>query len=295
MAVRPDVRLPGWRSQAGRAAYVAAYRAAEALWPVPIEDVELPTRFGPTHSVVCGPHDAPPLFLLHAAFGTGAMQWFPNAAALSRLHRVVALDFVGAPGLGAQIAPILDRTDCADWLIDVLDAQGVDQADLVGSSHGGWLSLNLAVQHPDRVRRLALLAPAASLLPFRPPAVVSLRLGPFMRSWAAAPSVRALFGGRCQAEPRITELLAASLDHYRYQQRAVFPDVFSDAELQSVTATTLVALGEREVIYDPVKALRRAQSVIPTVHTVWVADTGHLINMECPQLADGLLLELLAP
>jgi pimeloyl-ACP methyl ester carboxylesterase len=287
------VRLAGWKSPSGRAQYVEAYRKAQELWEVPVEDWEIPTRFGTTHALVSGPAEAPPVFLLHAAFGTGATQWFPNVVRLSRHHRLVALDFVGAPGLGEQTAPILGRADCAAWLSDVIDYFDLASVDLVGSSQGGWLALNLAVAQSERVGRLALLAPAASLMPFRRAAIVSIHLGPFMPGWTAGPSMRPIFGNRYEIDERIVDLLAMSLRHYRYQQRPVYPDVFSDEELRSVRARTLVMLGEKEIIYDPIPALERAESLIPSVQTELVANAGRLLNIEQAELVDRQLLALL--
>lgn len=293
MASGPGVRLAGWRSSSGRAQYVDAYRRAQELWEVPVEDLEIATRFGRTHALVSGPADSPPLFLLHAAFNTGAIQWYPNVARLSQDHRVVALDFVGAPGLSEQTAPILNRADCAAWLSDVIDSFGLGSADLVGSSQGGWLALNLAVAQPERVGRLVLLAPAASLLPFRRAAVFSIRLGPYMPGWTAKPSMRGVFGRRYQIDDRITDLLAISLRHYRFQERPVYPDVFSDEELGSVRAGTLVMLGDKEIIYDPIPALERAASLLPTVQTELVTGVGHLLNIETTERVDQRLLAFL--
>ena len=289
----PRVRLAGWKSASGRERYVDRYRTAQRLFDVPVEDRWIETRFGTTHALVSGPSDAQPVFLLHAAFGTGANQWYPTVGPLSSVRHVVALDFVGAPGLGEQTAPILDRADCAAWLGDVLDSFGPGRADLVGSSHGGWLALNLAVAEPDRVRRLALLAPAAALLPFRRAALLSIRIGPYMPGWTAGPSLRPVFGDRHRVDRRLVELLAASLDHYRYQQRAVIPDAFSDDDLRAVRAKTLAMLGDKELIYDPAAALKRAGALIPDVETELMANAGHLLNIERPPLVNGRLLTLL--
>jgi pimeloyl-ACP methyl ester carboxylesterase len=287
------VRLPGWRSEAGRLRYVEAYRRAQALYEAAAEDLEIPTRYGTTHALVSGRRGARPVFLLHAAFNTGAIQWYPNVAALSREYLVVALDFVGAPGLSQQTAPILDRGDCAAWLGEVVDAFDTDSAQLVGSSHGGWLALNLAVAEPGKVGKLALLAPAASLLPFRKGAMLSIRLGPYMPGWTAGPSLRPIFGKRHRVDKRLVDLLALSLSDFRFQEAAVFPDAFSDDELRSVSAQTLVLLGDKEIIYDPEDALRRAGSLIPDVRTELVPDTGHLLNLERPELVNQALLAFL--
>lgn len=51
--------------------------------------------------------------------------------------------------------------DAADDVLAVADAAGVDQLDLVGTSLGGKVALVAAARHPERVRRVVLLASAA--------------------------------------------------------------------------------------------------------------------------------------
>lgn len=293
MATDSSVRLAGWTGSERKDAYEQAYREAQEMWRAPVEDLEIPTRYGVTHALVSGHADARPLFLLHAAFNTGAIQWYPNVGRLSEDRRVVALDFVGAPGLSVQTAPILDRADCAAWLGDVVDSFDLDEGDLVGSSQGGWLSLNFAVAYPHRVSKLALLAPAASLLPFRKGALVSIRLGPFMPGWTAGPSMKPIFGDRHTVDDRIIALLEKSLRHYRFQEHPVIPDVFSDHDLRSVKAHTLIMYGDKEIIYDPVPALERAESLFENVETEFIRDVGHLPNIEQPELVNQRILRFL--
>jgi pimeloyl-ACP methyl ester carboxylesterase len=58
-------------------------------------------------------------------------------------------------------SPIRDRSafDHADDLLALLDALGIDRADLVGASMGGSIAVNFTIDHPDRVRRLVLISP----------------------------------------------------------------------------------------------------------------------------------------
>lgn len=130
-----DLRLAGWKTDAGRREYLAAYDAALELWTAPYESVEIPSRFGPTRGIASGPTDGPVMLLLPAATGMGAIQWYPNAGPLAAEHRVIALDFVAGPGGGAQTRVMVDRHDYAAWLTDVLDEIGADRARFVGSSH----------------------------------------------------------------------------------------------------------------------------------------------------------------
>lgn len=79
---------------------------------------------------------------------------------LAREREVFALDM---PGSGfSDLDPTLDaRVDAAAGrLARFLDAVGIRNCDLVGSSFGGTTSLMLATQQPDRLRTLTLISPA---------------------------------------------------------------------------------------------------------------------------------------
>ena len=54
----------GFKTREGEARFLAAYDAEMKRWPVPYEEIDVPTRFGRTHVVVCGSKTAPPLVLL---------------------------------------------------------------------------------------------------------------------------------------------------------------------------------------------------------------------------------------
>ena len=84
-------------------------------------------------------------------------------------------------------------------------------------------------------------------------------------------------------EDRITRLLSLHLAHFRYQEKAVFPDVFPEDELSRLAPETLLLVGEHEVIYEPGKVLIRARE-FRNVEAELVPGAGHLLNMECPDV-----------
>ena len=288
-----DPRLSHWKSEKGRAAYLAAYDAAMELWPVSFEDHVISTAYGMTHAVVSGSAGDTPLLLLPAATGVGAIQWFPNVKRLAADRPVFAVDLIGAPGKGTQSRAIKGHADYAAWLEDVVDHIGVKRVDIVGSSQGGWVTLNFAIRRPERTRRVALLAPAASLLPFRRPVKLSLRVGPYMPAWTAGPQMRASFGGSYRADDRIVTVMEEALRSFRYQQDAVFPTMYTDSDLRSVCCRTLVMVGDKEVIYDPEEGLLRARELIPRVETELVSGGGHLLGMELAEQVDRRVLEFM--
>lgn len=61
-----------------------------------------------------------------------------------------------------------DLPDRLDQLTD--HVAGLDDLILIGSSFGGLMAVTFAVRHPERCRRLVLLAPALNYGGYRPPA-----------------------------------------------------------------------------------------------------------------------------
>ncbi len=103
--------------------------------------------------------DGPPLLLLHGLVGSAA-NWQQNVSFLSRYATVYAVDLfnMGESERRAGLDAGLEAT--ADGLALLLDALGLDAADVAGHSHGGAVAMMLAARQPDRVRKLILFAPA---------------------------------------------------------------------------------------------------------------------------------------
>jgi len=76
------------------------------------------------------------------------------------VRRLIGIEWLGGPGDTLTPEGPLSPRDQAMAVLTVLDALGVDRADVVGASYGGMVALALAVDHPDRVRRLAVLCAA---------------------------------------------------------------------------------------------------------------------------------------
>jgi len=104
------------------------------------------------HARVAG-EGGPTLVLVHGAEADGSM-WEPYMEGLARGRRVLALDLPGHGG--SEVAEGMDCSPAgvARWYGDVLDAEGVERASVLGHSFGGVVAFNLALEAPDRVERL---------------------------------------------------------------------------------------------------------------------------------------------
>ena len=100
----------------------------------------------------------PALFIHGSGPGVSAWaNWRLVMPALSERLRVIAPDMAG---FGFSERPAGIRYDLDTWVaqaIGLLDALGLEQADVVGNSFGGALALAMAIRHPQRVRRLVLM------------------------------------------------------------------------------------------------------------------------------------------
>lgn len=101
-----------------------------------------------------------PLLLLNG-FTRPLESWEPFVEALDE-RMVISFD---APGVGASPVPCLPLTiaQLADVAVSVLDKVGFDRVDVLGFSHGGAVAQQMAVSHPQRVRRLVLVSTSCGL------------------------------------------------------------------------------------------------------------------------------------
>lgn len=112
---------------------------------------------GKYHSRIleAGDPNAPALFLLH---GTGGHleNYARNIPTLAQHFHVIALDFLWhgrsqTTGFDNEVIPNL-----IDQIIDVMKILNIPSAHFEGQSMGGWVAMQLAIQHPEKVNRLVL-------------------------------------------------------------------------------------------------------------------------------------------
>ena len=102
----------------------------------------------------------PPVLLLHG-FPQSHVMWHRIAPELAREHTVVAADLRGygdsdRPDAGADHAGYAFRAMAADQ-VGLMAALGFDRFTVIGHDRGARVTHRMALDHPDRVERLALL------------------------------------------------------------------------------------------------------------------------------------------
>ena len=170
------------------------------------------------------PSDAPPIVLLHGASGNLEDQRLTLGTALAARHRVILVDrpghgFSDRPGGQADASPGRQ----AALIAQALARLGVARAIVVGHSWSGALAAALALDFPERVAGLVLLAPVTH--PW--PGGIS-----WYNRLASTPVIGRLFAETC-AFPLGSLLIARGVEN-------VFEPQLPPADYVRRTATRLV-------------------------------------------------------
>jgi pimeloyl-ACP methyl ester carboxylesterase len=283
---------PIFKSTKAEAEFLAAYDAAMALWPVPYEQRDIPTPYGATHVIVSGPVDGTPLVLLHCALMTSAI-WSPIIGDLAKEHRTYAIDVMGDVGRTVPTNPPTTEEEAADWLSTVFDGLGLEQSAMVAWSFGGGTATNFAMRHPDRVERLALLAPfkpftkqgAGFLYGFLPFLSRSCEMA---KRFERKMCFKEDFG-----HPEHSELLYQRYRCGPFMLKVVPPRVFTDLEFRLLTMPTLLLVGEQEYLYDGPASVERANRVLPNGTAELLTECNHAIVSDQTQIVTERLIEFL--
>ncbi len=276
--------------------FLMAYDQVMAKWPADREAFAVPTRFGVTQVNACGSLDAPPLVLLPGGGGATSASWFANVEALSRTHRVYAVDLIGEPGRSTREAdhPLRTVADLMAWLDALLDALDAGPTALCGHSYGGWIALHYALHAPGRVDRLALLDPTQCFAGYR--AGYLLHALPVV----LRPSVRRIRAflewetGGVPLDAQWLELQEAT---------AGFPTAKpvtgprpSAAALRSLHVPVLLLVAACSRTHDPLQVAARAAGSLPSVETAVLPDVSHhALPQTNPAATNRRLLEFLSP
>lgn len=230
-----------------------------------------------------------PAIALHGIGGSAGL-W----SAVARDLPLIAWD---QPGYGGTpLVEPLDFPALADALLAFMDRHGIGQANLAGHSMGGMIALEVALRHPARVRRLALVATTPAFGGRDPgfaDAFLRARLAPLDAGGTMADSAAALVGDLFGpgATPAMRDAARAAMAEvpeatYRATLRCL-TGFDRRAGLPQVTQPTLCIAGSTDATA-PERTMRRMAEAIPGARLA-VLPTGHMPHLEAPAALAALL------
>ncbi len=266
-----------YKTDEGQQAVQEYYQTFINDWPVAFEQLKLTTRFGETHLLTCGDKALPPLLLIHGAMAN-ATAWFLDVEEWSKHFRIYAVDIIGEPGLSAQARLPMNTDAYTLWLDDVMQEAGLSDAAVVGESLGGWLALDYASRRPEKITKLALLAPGG----VGPQRKFLLKALPLMLlgKWGKR-KVREMIFGPEEKNPsptilRFREFFALITQHVTPRMEKL--PILSDQALQNISAPVLAIVAGKDVLLDAKSTQSRLENNVADVRVIFKPEARHLIR-----------------
>ena len=252
--------------------------------------------------------DGSPLLLVHGA-GSGGAVWHRQIAALSTDHRVIVPDI---PMFGMSEVPArvhASRRQIADVILGVMDALGVEVADIAGHSLGALGSLGAMIREPARFKRAVIMSSPG----FGRGLNWLLRIASIgmLQRFIRYDSRRArnLFFDRFEAQrtgPSDEREMWKELHFQVGSRNGGTPsfrqglrsftglggqhDILPHSELAKVKASTLLIWGDADRII-PMRHSRRAVELLPKAQLEILDDCGHLVQLEASQRVTRLMMD----
>jgi pimeloyl-ACP methyl ester carboxylesterase len=251
-----------------------------------------------------------PVVLVHGLGGQW-QNWLENIPRLALDRRVVAMDL---PGFGLTPEPDDDEgisiPRYGRFVNGLCDALGLRDVELVGNSMGGYIAAEVAIQFPERVKRLVLVSAAgissavtlaAPILTFgRVATAIATNTAARHRKLAARPVTRHCSLALVARYPRLLKPDLAYEGFFKGAGKPGFDDAlrasldydFRD-RLPEVKVPTLIVWGEKDSII-PVRDADEFERLIEDSRKVVMKDTGHIPMAERPNAFNDVLVEFLA-
>jgi pimeloyl-ACP methyl ester carboxylesterase len=221
--------------------------------------------------------EGPPVLFLHGAGGAGV--WLPFMERLAENHDLIVPDH---PGYGNSETPdwLDDLTDLAFFYLDFLEAQGLSDVHLVGSSLGGWVAAEMAIRDSSRLASLTLLAAAGIHVDGVPKGDIFL--------WSPEERIQKLFhdpalaAARLAIEPTGEEVDIALKNEFTTAKLAWSPRFYNPQLrkwIHRIRLPTLVVWGAEDRIF-PAEYASAWRDLIPGSQIEVFPDCGHLPHVE---------------
>lgn len=289
-----------FRSAKAKEQYLTHYDMRAKAWPVVSETLTVPTSFGQTFVRISGPVGAPPLVLLPSTGGTSLL-WIPNIQALSESYRVYAVDNIYDFGRSVYTRSFKSPDDFVNWLDELFSALGLgEKINLMGLSYGGWLTSQYALRYPERLDKIVLLAPAATVLSLPGEWAWRAILAIIPHRYFLKSMTYWLFEDLTQKKDEASRILVEDMIDDAFMglrcfkfKMAVHPTVLDDKELQGIKVPVLFLVGENEKIYSAEKAVERLSAVAPQIETEVIPEAGHDLTIVQSEMVNKKILEFL--
>ena len=232
-----------------------------------------------------------PLVMIRG-LGSNVDHWYEQAPVLSKKYQLLVFDNRGI-ARSSDPGDAFSTRDMAADTAALMEAAGIKRAHVLGYSMGGMVAQEMALNHPEKVRGLILVATDCGItqrIKARPEVsrlfsqMVSLGTTEAKLAAAACLYAQKTFESKTDVIERYNEVsmrFPASQDIMARQWAAVTRhDACS--RLQKISSPTLTLTGSEDVLIPPENAKMMAE-MIPDARMKAIDGGGHLFLIEQPQ------------
>lgn len=244
------------------------------------------------------------VILLHG-FGSSSASFLGLMTELSKDFRVFALDFPGFGLSAKQKEEDLTLASQVKTVLEFMDQKNMDKAFIVAHDMGGAVAAKLAIDYPNRVEKLVLIAPEGygqdlryNYLKYIPPPLDRLFLRLFMfNSNAVKKTLEKAFYDDEQVTKDIINNYVESYKTKRADwafskkiKQGLSPDL--TAQFSQIKASTLVIWGRQDELIKST-VMEELNHQMPEVTGYFIENTGHLPQQESPEGVADLITSFL--
>lgn len=246
-----------------------------------------------------------PLVLIHG-IPTSHLLWRKVMPELAASHKVLAPDMLNYGKSDKPADANVSIEAQSRLIVKFMDQLELQSADIVAHDIGGGVAQLIAVNYPERVRKLVLIDtvcfdswPIPEFLPlqesgaeeamsleefltmlrgFMPQGVHNKDvmtdevIDLYLLPWSTEEGKKALFRNLRRLNPEYTQAIVGELKH--------------------LASETLILWAENDVFQKPAYAIK-LQQTIPNARHIWIKDAGHWLMEEKPEEISGHLLAFL--
>lgn len=220
--------------------------------------------------------------------------WFPNIKALSKNHRVYAIDFLNEVGKSKSVEKSLSKEEIVKWYNEIFHHYKLKKFDLIGASKGGWMATLLATQDKNKIDKLVLLSPAQTFRGIdkagKASSALFLKIFPTRKKLNKTLDAFSFYPHNIN--PIYKNQLYLANKHAKTNSRFLQLQPFSNDDLKKIKIPVLVLIGDHDIINSG-ESLIDAKKNLPNCKTEVIKNAGHFLSIDQSQAVNKEVLDFL--
>jgi pimeloyl-ACP methyl ester carboxylesterase len=223
-----------------------------------------------------------PLLLLHGLGSCGA-DWLLQIPAFAEHYQVITPDL---PGHGKSPKEPLQIAAIAKTIANLIP----NKTDVVGLSFGGFVALQLAIDFPDKVKKLVIAGSSPK---------VSLNAQKMLVRMLPMPAIAKVISKLCFSNKKYEQARQILEDHIAKMDKETFQALFNAVcdfditkQASKIHCPVLIIAGKEDALLPPPHS-EKLHSLIPGSQLVVLENTGHAIPIEGAAAFNDLVLKFL--